>query len=241
MRPEECEQILASAVRYLLEGQEYDAAKILISCSLTIHEEEDFGRQYAIGMMRGPRAVVDAFAEGQSALRDSIKHAIEVAMPNDIDLRALLARAELIDIDQNWRAGVLDSVAGKGITNQAAGAKEPRIWQNLRFRSESEVRIAQALDAFGTLFFPNCMARLGGKDARRNREADFLVCLDGRWGILEVDGEPFHPASRTVDDHERDRLFKTHGIRVVEHFDAGECFENPRGVVQKFLAILGKA
>ena len=55
---------------------------------------------------------------------------------------------------------------------------------------------------------------------------------------MEVDGEPFHPPSRTVQDHERDRLFKAHGITVVEHFDAGECFEKADGVVQGFLEIL---
>ena len=74
-----------------------------------------------------------------------------------------------------------------------------------------------------------------------NREPDFLVCLGGKWGILEVDGEPFHPASRTVEDHERDRLFKQHGIRVVEHFDATKCYEAPQTVVKKFLEILKQA
>ncbi len=56
--------------------------------------------------------------------------------------------------------------------------------------------------------------------------------------MLEVDGEPFHPPSRTVQDHERDRLFKQHGIRTVDHFDATECYEAPQAVVRKFLDIL---
>ncbi len=30
-------------------------------------------------------------------------------------------------------------------------------WQNLHFRSVSEVKIAQTLDRFGVLFFPNCL------------------------------------------------------------------------------------
>jgi len=55
---------------------------------------------------------------------------------------------------------------------------------------------------------------------------------------LKVDGEPFHPPSRTVHDHTRDRLFKEHGIRVVEHFDASECFERPDDVVARFLKLL---
>jgi very-short-patch-repair endonuclease len=74
-----------------------------------------------------------------------------------------------------------------------------------------------------------------------NREADFFVYCDGRWGILEVDGEPFHPPSRTVQDHERDRLFKGHGIQVIEHFDSVECFEHPENVVQTFLNLLRRS
>ena len=88
---------------------------------------------------------------------------------------------------------------------------------------------------------PNCKARLGAVGARQNREADFMVCFEGRWGILEVDGEPFHPPSRTAQDHERDRLFRTHGILIVEHFDARECYNDPNRVVGRFLEILGKA
>ena len=97
------------------------------------------------------------------------------------------------------------------------------------------------LDQAGVLFLPNCRARLGINKKRQNKEADFLICSNGKWGILEVDGEPFHPPSRTTQDHERDRLFKMHGILIIEHFDASECFENPEIVVRKFLNLLGKA
>jgi hypothetical protein len=110
-------------------------------------------------------------------------------------------------------------------------------WNHLRFRTVGEVRIAEALDAVGVLFLPNCRARLGEKDDRENREPDFLICSRGMWGILEIDGRS-HTPSRTVDDHDRDRLFKLHGIRVVEHFDDAECFENAKQVVAKFLRIL---
>ncbi len=110
-------------------------------------------------------------------------------------------------------------------------------WNHLRFRTVGEVRIAEALDAAGVLFLPNCRARLGEKNSRENREPDFLICYRGKWGILEIDGRS-HTPSRTVDDHDRDRLFKLHGIRVVEHFDDAECFENAKQVVAKFLCIL---
>jgi hypothetical protein len=126
----------------------------------------------------------------------------------------------------------------QNVSNQAAGANHVIVWRNLSFRSESERRIAEALDKAGVLFFPNCKARLGPRKDRENFEPDFLVCHKGKWGILEVDGEPYHPATRTVEDHERDRFFRLHGIPVVEHYDAAECFENADKVVQQFLFLV---
>jgi hypothetical protein len=113
------------------------------------------------------------------------------------------------------------------------------IWKGFRFRSQTEGRIAEELDRRKVLFFPNCKARLGFRE-RENREPDFLVCYEGKWGILEVDGPDSHPPSRAAEDHERDRLFKQHGILFVEHFDASECWENADGVVKKFLELLKK-
>ena len=107
-------------------------------------------------------------------------------------------------------------------------------WQNLYFSSVSEVKIAQALDRAGVLFFPNCRGRLTTTEGCRNRESDFLVCYEGIWGILEVDGEPFHPASRAAEDHKRDGFFLDHGVWV-HRFDSNECFNCPDDVVQRFL------
>ncbi len=106
--------------------------------------------------------------------------------------------------------------------------------QRLYFSSVSEVKIAQALDRVGVLFFPNCRGRLNTTEGRRNRECDFLVCYEGIWGILEVDGEPYHPPSRAAEDHRRDGFFLDHGIWV-HRFDSNECFKYPDDVVQRFL------
>jgi len=65
-----------------------------------------------------------------------------------------------------------------------------------------------------------------------------LIFHERKCGILEVDGEAFHPPSRTVEEHERDRLFKQNGILLVEHYDAKRCYNEPEGVVTEFLEIL---
>lgn len=46
-------------------------------------------------------------------------------------------------------------------------------------------------------------------------------------GVLEVHGELWHQASRATADHERARLFKQHGIKVFEAYDATRCYEMP--------------
>jgi hypothetical protein len=108
----------------------------------------------------------------------------------------------------------------------------------MRFRSESELCIAQALDRAGALFLPGALARLGPPEARHNREADFLVCCQGTWGILEVDGEPFHGPDRKAADAGRDEAFCQHGIDVLVHYDATRCRAAPDAVVTEFLAAL---
>src|SRR5690606_33756434 len=188
--------------------------------------------------IRGPRAAYNVLLDEEHPHTQAIFQALAAVIPRHMYLGRLLPGLELLDLDPNWRTELLEIARGKRVSNQAPSAEAPRVWRNLRFRSESEVRIAKALEKAGVLFWPNCRGRVGAGDNRQNREADFLICHQGKFGILEVDGEPFHPPSRTVHDHERDRLFKAHGIRVCEHFDASDCFEEPDRVVADFLRIL---
>ncbi|MFN6034890.1 MAG: pentapeptide repeat-containing protein, partial [Dolichospermum sp.] len=53
-------------------------------------------------------------------------------------------------------------------------------WENLRFRSKAEIKIAEALDITGVLFVPNCLTRLTTPKGRENKEADFLICYNGK-------------------------------------------------------------
>lgn len=71
MEPELCETILASAVKYLLEGDELDAAKVLIRCSVTF-TAGDYDNGCYNAMVRGPRAVVDAFQDNNSPLAGTL-------------------------------------------------------------------------------------------------------------------------------------------------------------------------
>ncbi len=103
----------------------------------------------------------------------------------------------------------------------------------LRFRSRTEIKIYEVLKKHNVLFFANATAVLGTKNVKR--EPDFLVCQDGKWGILEVMGEPYHPSSTAMQDHDRARLFKDYGLLYIEFYDATRCYNKPDEVVDDFL------
>lgn len=115
-------------------------------------------------------------------------------------------------------------------------------WNRLGFRSKYEVKIAEALDRAGLLYFANSKARLNTPEGRQNVEPDFLVCCDTpkgfRWGIIEVD-DPSHTSKRRVKEQERERYFEHSGVRVYR-FDSKRCDEQPDNVVRELLELLSK-
>ncbi|MGH3118620.1 MAG: hypothetical protein ACRDQ2_16205 [Gaiellales bacterium] len=240
------DRVQASAVRFLIDGSEEDAASVLLACELdywtsgdTWHVGDELIEALHIRLV-GPRSATEQLAKGSGPIHDQVYRATEAVVPVGYYIKHWSVSAKLVDIDPDWREELLEIARGRGISNQGAAiARELYEWKNLKFRSKSEIKIAEALDRANVLFLPNCAARLGLNESdRRKREADFLICEGGKWGILEVDGEPFHPPSRTVQDHERDRYFKQHGIRTVEHYDATRCYNEPDAVVAEFLGIL---
>jgi hypothetical protein len=106
----------------------------------------------------------------------------------------------------------------------------------LNFRSKAEITIYEELKKRSLLFFPNA-AVLGGNKSEK-REPDFLICNQGKWGILEVMGDAWH--TNASKDHDRARLFKDHGVLCMEFFNATECTAKPAVVVDRFLGILAQ-
>ncbi len=238
------DQLLASAAKYLIEGRDEEAASALLSCR--IEQINDYGPPTGIVDigLRGPRPAQELLSMSprerhyQNSVAQRVKFALAAVLPPGTQLGDVDVRAELVELNPEWKAELIAQARGKAVNNQATNAPNFRLWNHLRFRSATEVKIADALDRAGVMFFPLCKARLTQGSRRVNREPDFLVCHRGKWGILEVDGEPWHPKGRAAEDHARDRLFKAHGLTVVEHYDAKPCYEIPDVVVKNFLSIL---
>jgi hypothetical protein len=115
----------------------------------------------------------------------------------------------------------------------------------LFFRSKTEIRVYEALKKRNVLFFVNATAVLGGKiDDKGNvllREPDFLVCCEGRWGILEPGGDGAHTPQNAPRDHDRLRMFNDYGVTFHQFYPASRCYEAPEDVVNDFLARLARS
>jgi len=236
---DECEYYLASAISYLVEGEEFYEASLLLLCNLSTHDGWTVGDDLEITVeLLGNRAVHEIIQDEDNPATIAIKRAFQAVFPPGIRVVTLTSRVSFTNLDSDWRERFLEIIQGKVALNQCKPIEnKPRVtWEYLFFRSTYEVAIAKALSEYDLLFLPNCMARFGKEGL--NREADFLVCYDGKWGIIEVDGEPYH--TNAAKDHERDRLFQSHGIRVTQRYTTKQCIENPRGVVQEFLGLLKK-
>lgn len=105
-------------------------------------------------------------------------------------------------------------------------------WNDLRFRCEEQVKIAEALDRANIFFFPNSKARLTTPEGRQNQEPDFLIFHQGKLGILEI----WHPD--TEKNQERDRDFASAGICTIYYCEAHRCSQEADRVVQEFLELL---
>jgi len=242
--PVDADRFMASMARFLIEGDEREEARLLLACTLTSDKHEEFDNDWWRQLLltfHGPRKVYDLLLESGSNLSAAFQHAAQSLMPSGFNSVKVTGRAALVVPDStDWRNELLAILDGRDVDNQAIGFKATKTYQGLRFRSESEVRIAQALDRAAVMYVPNCRSRVGSLEKRRNIEADFLVMVDGKWGVLEVDGEQWH-AGLAARDHERDRPFHFHGAKIVQRFDAGECFENADAVVAKFVALLRRS
>lgn len=243
------EAVLEHALEFLRQRSETAAIAILTQCAVHVRTDATIqdgdGPDVSVVEMeiRGPSGVLGTLQNAQAVVTRAIHAALRQALPEACWIERVVCHAvATADAgDPATSAALQADAAAEPFPASNQGTRELAVhwWNGLRFNSETEVRVAEALEQAGVLFLPNCLARLGSPGGRVNREADFLVCHEGVWGVLEVDGQSFHPASRTAEEHERDRLFKAHGILIVEHFDAARCFSDPAGVVRNFLHVLG--
>ncbi len=165
----------------------------------------------------------------------------EEGMPIRREFIGVWTRIALAPVDPNWREVARDLIAKSKDLNQGVitekvmrrEGKAPIVYNEMKFASKSEVRVAQELEGRGILFFPLPLAVRGstGRGFQDRREVDFLICHHGKWGILEI---AYH-LKRYEQDAEKAQWFKDSGITCVEHFTAEKAYNNPAEVITTFL------
>ena len=140
-------------------------------------------------------------------------------------------------------AGTALTVSGNNPQNEVGGNYSQE-WGGMYFRSNAEIRIAEALDRAGVLFFANVRGRVGLQETLISDtqltgrvEVDFLGFYQGRCVSLEVDGSHHGEGDQTIRDYARDRVLLRAGVPTVR-FTAQDCLLRPEGVVAEVLAIL---
>lgn len=113
--------------------------------------------------------------------------------------------------------------------------KLTHIWNGWQFRSAGEVNIAEALNRAGVLFFPKATARLRTPDGKQNQDLHFLICYEGKLGILAVD------LAEEEQETATDGILQSQGIRIIQHYAKREGTAEPERVVLEFLQLLSQA
>jgi len=111
-------------------------------------------------------------------------------------------------------------------------------YHGLVFRSQTEIRVFDALVKRHVLFCPLPVAVMG--ELGIYREPDFMVFSRGRSGILEIHGSVFHPPETAAREHDRRRRFIDLGVNEYEIYDASRCYNEPERVVGDFLSRLSR-
>lgn len=126
---------------------------MLLSCSLEFWRSGDtwyVGDETHAALhvtLTGPRAAYEILNDSSHPTTRAIRRALEAVLPDQTYVKHFTVRAQHVSIDPNWRDELLQIARGVGVHNQAAQGRALRIWKNLYFRSQSEIRIAEALTA----------------------------------------------------------------------------------------------
>jgi hypothetical protein len=220
--------------RLVKRGDNVTAAKLLDCCLDGEWVKEDWGVTYYKFRLLAQESGYDYLLGKTEEIVESLN---DVLTATDDRCHSLVVGLVLPEVEDEWREHLRAALRGDRVKNQGVLVTQaPYEYAGLHYRSVTETKIAAALDRAKVLYLPLPVVCYHGKQ----REPDFLVrSPSGHWGILEVQGEPYHPASTAAQDHERARGFRHFGIPV-EFYDAERCYADPDAVVKDFLAIIAK-
>ncbi len=241
------EKLHRTWIEYLLKKDFNECAAIIVDAKLKLCEAqwEGIDSLYVFTHINS-YDIIQSNEAIKNTLTDTFKFIAQGHVWNDMEKFPIDYRLDLLELEEDWQSVVKYLITNskelnQGLITEKAFKKEgktPIIYNEIKFASKSEVRIAEELEAAEVLFFPLPLAVRyeTGDIYKDHREVDFLVCLEGTWGILEVS---YHEG-RYEKDKEKDFWFKRSGILCVEHYTAERCYNESKAVVNEFLSTLTK-
>src|SRR5215218_2016572 len=140
------DELIASVAKFLIEGGEEDAASLILACEVVgigVTWSNYWNNQTTYGVavkLSGPRVAYDILSDGEHALTRQVTSAVSAVLEHGCSLDSLSIRAERVSLSPDRQAELLEMARGIAVHNQAANADKFRLWENLRFRSQSEIR-----------------------------------------------------------------------------------------------------
>ena len=235
------DQLLYNASQVIAARGETEASALLATLNFSLSAgANDFGDEFEVLHAQAPFSQYEYLREAVTGeARKEYKHNFSEIASVVTELGHFI-RFVVCDLDQsqppeNWRNDLNNAIAALSSNQALFTFKDSRklVHEGLNFRSKTEIKIYDELVSRGVLVFPLPLAVLG--QPRKYKEPDFVVCFQGKIGILEIHGDKWHPPETAAQEHERRRLFTKLGVATYEIFDAERCWNDPKGVVSEFL------
>lgn len=249
------EQILRTWVQALIDSNRRDLASLVVDADIAFEEGTEYDNYnnevyYDFTIVYLPYISYKILEEENENMTECI-NILQFIIKDNIryfgGIEGIRLAIKLLDHDPDWRRQIKYLITNQKDLNQglitekafARRKQEPLMYNEMKFATQAEIRIAQEFESLQVLFFPLPLAvkHETGNYYKDHREVDFLVCFKGAWGILEISK---HPVGRYEKDAEKDAWFKKSGILCVEHRSTERCLAQPKAVVSEFMHILSQ-
>lgn len=225
----------AEAIKFLIDHADFDLAVTLARARLT-RIEADYLR-----IVDPPFQQLNIYLTAETDDRPKLEVAADAMVDEKGEYAGpgalVFAFGSVTDLEDLGLWPTLHVAAPEREVGRHQGtAREPGKYEHrgIRYRSRTEIRVAEALDEANVLYFP---LPLGVRHYVRLAEPDFLVVHLGRVGILEIDGPTHTPLTRAQESAKDAKLLQS-GVRYIHHADVREVDKDAAAVVQNFLAML---
>src|SRR5262249_2577529 len=128
------DQLLASAITYLIQGEQNGAALTLLFCEATVEPIYDnrgnFAREFRIFLV-GPRLAYDAYRRTEDGwdedggiqytwqpVEHAVRSAFDAVAPPGTTVKDITIRVQLVDVQPGWREELQEIAHGRRVHNQ---------------------------------------------------------------------------------------------------------------------------